>query len=225
MAVAVVTSAGLGVTGVDTDTVAIDCTGANALVVFVARSFSSATVVNSVTYNGVAMTQDFTATLPPGVDAWVLANPSTGSNNVVVTMAAACDIGVAAVALSGVDTTDILRAANQTTAASAASTVSNSITSATDELVLDYVAINGNPATLAVTAANGQTELLNFIDSGNSIRNGLSWKAGAASVTSGWAIGAGASNIGQMLVAVKAAAGGGSSIPVLSAGLRQRMNN
>jgi len=213
MAVAVVTQAsGVG-TGINNPSATIDCTGANALVVFVSRSFSSGTNVTGITFNGDAMTADFQSpSLPPGIDAWTIANPDQLSGTVQVSLDATCDCGVACIALSGADTADILRAANQVTTATGTTTVSNSITSATDELVLDFVAINANPASLAVTAANGQTELLNFIDSGNSIRNGLSTKAGAASVTSGWAIGAGASNIAQMLVAVKAAAGGSSPV-------------
>lgn len=213
MAVTVIaTASGTGV-GISNPTATIDCTGANALVVFVSRSFSSATVVNGVTFNGDAMTADFQhPSLPPGIDVFTLANPDQTSGTVQVTLAAGADCGVACIALAGADTADVLRATDVTTTASSASTVSNSITSATDELVLDFVAINGNPASLAVTASNGQTEQLNFIDSGNSIRNGLSTKAGATSVTSGWAIGAGASNIAQVLVAVKAAAGGGGSV-------------
>lgn len=224
MAVAHVASASGTGTGVNNPSATIDCTGANALIVFVSRSFSSGTNVTGITFNGDAMTADFQSpSLPPGIDAWVLANPDQTSGTVAVSLDATCDSGVACIAVSGADTADILRAVNVTGTASGAGSISNSITSAADELVLDFVAINGNPASLAVTAANGQTERLNFIDSGNSIRNGLSTKDGAASVTSGWAIGAGASNIAQMLVAVKAAAGG--SPPVLSAATPSAQRN
>lgn len=224
MAVAVVTQAsGVG-TGINNPSATIDCTGANALVVFVSRSFSSSTNVTGITFNGVSMTAEFAhPALPPGIDVYSLASPAQSSATVQVSMDAAADCGVACVALSGADTADVLRATDVTTTASGASTVSNSITSAADELVLDFVAINGNPASLAVTAANGQTELLNFIDAGNSIRNGLSSKAGAASVTSGWAIGAGASNIAQVLVAVKAAAGGSVVPSTLIATISRRI--
>jgi hypothetical protein len=80
-------------------TYSVTCTGANFLLVDVYYTGSS---ISSVTYNGVSMSL---ANAQTSHSVYYLANPSTGANNVVVTMAASTTIFSSAVCYSGVATT------------------------------------------------------------------------------------------------------------------------
>ena len=80
-------------------TYSVTCTGANFLLVDVYYTSSS---ISSVTYNGVSMTL---ANAQTSHSVYYLANPSSGANNVVVTMAASTNIFSSAVCYSGVATT------------------------------------------------------------------------------------------------------------------------
>lgn len=99
------------------------CTGTDRfLVVFVMCSSSKS--ISSVTYNGVAMTAHPSSGGGQRIIPYVLANPASGANNIVVTMTSTTYIYPVASSYTGVDQTNPVDTSNQTSQ-SASSTTSN----------------------------------------------------------------------------------------------------
>ncbi len=153
---------------------------------------STASTVTSLTYNGVALTfvsgqTSAAAGNKKRVEFWRLINPPTGTHAIVLTASVTTGqrVGVVASAtgLDGVDQTTPLGTAAFANGNSTAPSVT--ATSATGELVVDYVAIAGAGATV-VTPGAGQTTFSAATSSGTGAtdaRGAGSWEAGAASVT------------------------------------------
>lgn len=98
MAIAYVNGANSSTTATSL-TYAVDCTGANILLVgFILSSGTPSTV----TYNGVSMTQ---ATSTSTTYVYYLVSPASGSNNVVITPSGSTTINSCAVCYSGAETT------------------------------------------------------------------------------------------------------------------------
>lgn len=88
-------------------TYAKTCTGSNLILVVALALFDSVLgerTVSGITYNSVALTKIRSQDVGSGerVELWYLINPSTGSNNVVITMGGTCSvIDSAAISLTG----------------------------------------------------------------------------------------------------------------------------
>lgn len=140
--------------------------------------------VTSVTHNGDSMTSQGTFTKLDITTEWfLLASPDAGINDVVVTMSTTNVDGVAsATYFTGSDGT-IGTIAN-TTYDNADPSIS--VTSATDEVVIDCLA-GGTSAGGDPTAGTGQTKRMSAVPAGASFdRMAMSTEAGATSVTMDW---------------------------------------
>ena len=181
--------------------------------------------VSGITYAGVALTRlgGATVSVNRAVDYWYLIAPTTGTNNVVVTMSAAARTVVGAISRTGVHQTTPLGTAATASGTSTAPSVT--VTSATDELVDD--ALTASVAGAVLTAGTGQTERYDtFYDP--SIQGGGSDEAGAASVAMDWTINT-SQEWCQIGVGIKPAGAAGTSLtpPVGSAvlaGIASRMD-
>ncbi|MCI0635577.1 MAG: hypothetical protein L0206_16930 [Actinobacteria bacterium] len=104
MAIAYVSKAFGEGDAVSSVTFAVDATGADIIVVGVARRANQ--TVNSVTYNGVGLTQianTVKSNINCASEIWYLVAPASGSNNVVTTLAGSDRLFSGAICLSGVD--------------------------------------------------------------------------------------------------------------------------
>lgn len=132
-------------------TQAIDCTGANLLVVAIVDDAGSRSL-NSITYNGVAMTQAAYKSSAPRVYLYYLVNPSQGSNNISVTFSGSDDFGIMAVAYSGVDTANPLGSTNTGVAPNSLVT-----TTVPNELIV-FAAVDAEDTANVRTPGGGMTE-------------------------------------------------------------------
>jgi len=146
---------------------------------------NDAQTVNSVTWNGDSLTfvgrsGDLTNSY---VEIWYIINPDTGANDFVATLSAASsEVGAACIL-----TTDT----NQTTPLGTAvfaedevtDTIEATVSSASDELVVDFVVQNTAAASLTVDAS--QTERVN-VTGISEYDYGMSTEGGAASVAMTW---------------------------------------
>jgi hypothetical protein len=163
-------------------TISLDCTGANFL--YVCFGVFGVPTISSVKYAGVTMTQDTNQSIVgvATIFGYFLANPTSGVNNIVITLTSSLQIQGGGVAFTGVNTSSPLRTAvgaNDGVGSSPAST--GSITSSSTEICLGYGYAGG-----ALTVGGGQTELWNQADTG--VSDDASTKAGAASVTQTWTV-------------------------------------
>lgn len=124
----------------------------NGNILFVGVVEASTNKMQSVTYNGVAMTELTTSTASPVqvpgdryIHLFYLVNPAQGSNNVVVTLTGTDFIQGLAISYSGVDTGSPIDVAGNNTGSTVAS-LAKSLTTT----------INGD-WTVAMFAANGGT--------------------------------------------------------------------
>lgn len=133
-------------------------------------------VANTATYAGVSMTA-LTSVVNGAAIArqFILLNPQSGSNNIVVTFASSGNV-----CAQGISFTNTGGYRNNTTASGSSTTASLAITSETNDLVVDFVS-HGDAA--GITAGAGQTAQINTI---NANAQGTSTEAGAASVTMSW---------------------------------------
>ncbi len=176
--------AGLEIVSTYSVTVPSGCTR---LCVAVGWIRNPAQTILSVTYGGVAMTREVTITdTIDGVlttERYKLDAPTVGAANVVVTFSGLVRTGSIAFFLQG----SLAGAAAHT--ATDGNAFTKTVTSATGNLVVDQCLTNqGDSETLAASA--GQTQVSTVIGAagagGNAVRMSVSWKAGAASVTTTW---------------------------------------
>lgn len=203
---------------VASDTWSHTCTGSDrALVVGVTQAFSPI-AVSTVTYAGVAMTLVRTDTQGANMrtDLYVLANPASGANNVIVTMAASAYFIGTAVSLTGVHQTtptDTHNGAN----GSSSGTTSISLTTVTDQAwIVDCIATDDN----SITANAGQTQRMNLASTGGvggASSKGPVTPAGATTV--GWAVTSGNVYASSAVALRPAASGGGGSTTSFSTAL------
>lgn len=141
--------------------------------------------VASVTYAGQSMIKkgDATNAGQARAELWYLINPSTGLNNIVVTMSAAAEVIVGADSYYEVNQVTPFGTIVTATGTTLAATVD--VSSATDELVIDVYAKKNT--TEAVSVGAGQTSRWNTSNVGtNGGYGGGSSEPGAASVTMSW---------------------------------------
>jgi uncharacterized repeat protein (TIGR01451 family) len=134
--------------------------------------------VSSVTYNGIALSLvggTNSATAPkPRAEIWSLTNPPSGTFNVVVTIAASANMVAGVTTFTGVNQVNALG-----TFVNSATTLSATVSSATNEVVFDSAC-----GMVAITPNASQT--LRWNSQGGNIYGGASTKPGATSVTMSW---------------------------------------
>ena len=160
--------------------------------------------VSSVTYGGTALTLvgEILTNGNARMHLYSLLNPTSGTANVVITLNANPDKGIAVgvTTFTNVDQTTPLGTFAGTENKTTMPTVA--VTSATGELVYDVVSLRNT----TMTVGSGQTQLYN-IDTGGEIQGGgASTKPGAASVTMSWTA-AGSQDWAIGAVSIKPAAG------------------
>ncbi len=179
-------SGAVGLESVSTFSVTVP-SGCTKLVVSVGWIRNPAQTISSVTYGGVAMTSRVSQIdTIDGVLAnqqFTLDTPTVGAANVIVTFSGLVRTGSIAFFLQASAT------GAPAHTATAGDAYTKSVTSATGNLVTDLQVTNqGDSITLAASA--GQTVVSTVIGAigagGNSVRLSVSWKAGAASVTTTW---------------------------------------
>lgn len=153
---------------------------------------STVTVISTVTYGGVAMTNVGNTTSTADVmriSGWVLVNPPSGTANVVVTPVGGNTVDFVAGATSyfGVHQTVPLGTGVETTGGSGTPTVN--VASATNDLVVDSVSVGGALLGNSVSVGAGQTQRFN-VNTGTILSTGMigagSTEPGAATVTMSW---------------------------------------
>lgn len=183
-------------------------TGANLLlVVGVSMNLqpNPALTVGSVTYNGVAMTRlgfRNDAGTTRRIEMWSLVGPAAGAHNVIVTMAnltgALAGVTAGAITFTGVDQNVPMGAFTSNSGTSNNPLVT--VTSATDEIVLDTMAAGGARTVTSFTGSQTQRWNLNSTAAVDTVDvRGFGSTAGGAptvtpsealSASSNWAIGA-----------------------------------
>lgn len=164
------------------------CSGSDRVLVAFIR-FGNTITINSVTYNGVSLTNAGTQTASGShhkSSIWYLIGPATGSNNLVITTSSTAEVITGIISFTG---------ANNVQNYAGATNADLVISSATGNMVADGT---GNSNNQSATVGADQTQRFN-IDTD-------SWKgsteAGAASVTMSWSnYGTNASHIAIDIVA------------------------
>lgn len=161
------------------------CFGDNRLlVVSISATWAS---VTGVTYNGDALAlAESREYAGYGAFTYYIVAPDTGTHDVVVSMAGSVDVVATAVGLTGINQSSPL--ANEIDAEGTSTTPSVTVSSAAGDWVLDCVTWDIDGAA-SVTPGAGQTQLGQDTQGGN-CGHAVSWKSGAASVTTSWTIGA-----------------------------------
>jgi len=154
-----------------------------------ADALAGTATISSVTYNGVAMTlvagslqtAILAATYDIGVANYLLANPDSGANNVVITMSESCDaIFGGSDAWSGVNQNNPAGTAAIATGTSTTPTVN--VASATEEVPLAAVLAEDDTGAFA----SGDTERWEVGGGAGAAVSAGSSQIGAASVTMDW---------------------------------------
>lgn len=160
--------------------------GAPTAVAVVIGGYAAGSTISSVTYGGVSMSAgtaygDYPATYYTRM--YGLANPSSGAQTVTVTFSGNTYAAAAAITVTGSDTTTCFSNSSGNTA-TASSSISDTVSGATGELVVDCVA--GFIAGAGASGVGGaQTSRYSAFWNGN-ISFGVSTAPGAASVTTTW---------------------------------------
>jgi hypothetical protein len=182
----------------------------------------SAAVPTGVTYNGVAMTKigEVAYGSNHAISVWELVAPAAGAHTVAPTFTDFNIEALVAVSLSGVHQTT--PHGTVVTASNANTTPSVTVSSATGELVVDFVAVKQN-STATATVGSGQTQRANLATTVNpviDVRGLVSTEAGAASVTMDWTLSA-SESWKAVGVPVKPAGGGGGGTDTMLPMMRQ----
>ena len=176
--------------------------GANRLlVVGISRRAYGSVSVSSATYNGVALTNSGSVQAGSGdfsrSEIWYLANPNTGTNNIVVTLSGGNDwIEAGAMSFTGVNQTTPLGAFASNSGTSGTSASVN-VSSATGDIVIDTLtfwnasldATKGASQTLRWTvSSDGSWKGRGSTASGGNSVTAMSWTIPTSGIQ-GWAIG------------------------------------
>lgn len=205
-----------GGTGVGADPITISMTigsgSDRVLVVGAGCDNSSDTITGSGTcsYNGVAMT--LAVSKADGVKQfqymWVLANPDSGTHNIVMNPASGTVSSVVAASFTGVDQATPY----DSTAAEQLSTHTSpqdiSITASTNGMIVDMVGTSNSGVTLTKDAS--QTQASTTRDTGFGV-TAMSYKASSGADTMTWTY-SGNMIMTQLAVALKEASGGGGTV-------------
>lgn len=163
---------------------------------------------SSTGMNSVAVVDDANRTR---VEAWLLANPTTGTQTLSVTPGGSCNGDIFAYGLSGVDTAAPVEADGDY---AFDGTSPESVTAAgtsTGSMVFDSIYWSSITFSAGPTADVSQTGL---VDNGNN--KVVSYKAGGGSVTMQWTFTGSLFEAAGLYLVVKAGAGGGGGTPTFS---------
>jgi hypothetical protein len=130
-------------------TYSVDCTSADILLVGIAVSSGT---VSTVTYNGVSMTLDVSNTTNTKTYIYRLNNPTTSTNDVVITPSGSTTVYSCAVAYSGASSTGQPDATNSYTEA-LTDTVGVSVTTIDSDCVVVAFGINIGATTITRTSS------------------------------------------------------------------------
>lgn len=217
MAVAFDAAASTIGTSVSSLTFAHTCTGSNRLLI-VGVSYGDATdTVSGVTYNSVAMTSVASANQAGAqvtAHIWRLIAPDTGANNVIITFTGTVTEAVGgAMSFTGVDQTTPLGTAATNTGGAGSTTITVTVSSAADEIVVDTQVLNNAGATVDASQTARWDRDGSVLASG-----GGSTETGAASTVMSWDVPGGCSyatvGVGikpaQASLSITPSAGGGT---------------
>jgi hypothetical protein len=167
-------------------------TGSNRLALAAIAWFGNSASVTGMTSNSVAMTQIGSTLVHPDSDNLRLAvfgivAPSTSSVSYAATFSGSPLLNyIQVMTFTGVDQTTPVGTHAANTSAGDQTAVSSTVSSATNDLVADFMYAVGTAATVGA----GQTERLTASDwGGNGLENRTSTEAGAASVDMTWTLG------------------------------------
>lgn len=158
------------------------CSGSERLLtVGVSMTAGPMPTVDSVTYNGVALTRIGTATNGGGwakVELWRLIAPATGAHTVAVTLSGAGDLAAGAISFTGAHQTT--PAGTFASAQGTSATPSVNVSGAAGDIVIDCLMVDQGTAP-TVDASQVQRWTHNWAANGSG-----STEAGAATVTMSW---------------------------------------
>ncbi|HEY7634895.1 MAG TPA: hypothetical protein VH763_05100 [Gemmatimonadales bacterium] len=144
----------------------------------------------SVTYGGTGLTllrSTRNSDNAVRAELWYLKNPASGTANVTVTLLGAAKMAGGAVSFSGVNqTTPIGAIASDSSTGTGTTNPTTTVTSATGNLVIDAVAMEGSAGTVTAGANQTQRWTNTTGSAGGEIRGVGSTEPGAASVTMSW---------------------------------------
>ncbi|MEZ4959932.1 MAG: DNRLRE domain-containing protein, partial [Saprospiraceae bacterium] len=160
-----------------------NASGSNKLLVVGVSAQQPGQSVNSVTYNGLALTKlgKFSNSNQSRIEIWYLKAPPVGTYNVVVSNSASENGVIGVMSFSGVNQTSPFR--TLVTAQGSSTTATVTAASAVGELV--YSVVGFNNASTNLLPGSGQTEYWDQTMN-SSIAGSGSTKAGAASVAMQW---------------------------------------
>lgn len=218
MALAVdATSSGVNITNQTaggTTTVSHTCTGSNGILIVSISAWNNGgtgTGCSSVTYNGVSMTAVGNSTGSTGTttgqfytEQWRLVAPSTGTNNIVATVAGKTDkLGVAAISFTGADQTTGVDVSGRTFGTSGTVTQSVTTTAASEFLIDAVCHLSANNP----TSSTG-TQILSSATAGTSTAAQYAAAASAGSNSMTWTYPDPGDEWAYSVLAVKATGGG-----------------
>lgn len=136
------------------------CTGANGLLWVFFYTGSSATLVVSVTYNGVAMTSGGSVVDDAArkVYGYFLPGPATGPNNVVITLNTGDFISSVAISYANAGQTGILDASTTNNDSSNTNAISSNLTTVADRCWIVMAALSDQAGMVGSGAVSNQQE-------------------------------------------------------------------
>lgn len=182
------TSVGTGTSFTFAHTVGV---GMDRVMIIGVSVFNANKTVTSLTYNGVALTRlgfldGGTGSNDRRMEMWRMINPPVGTANVSVTFSTSAKTVIGVASFFGVNTTTPNGAFVSNEANTNLATLN--VPSATGELVIDCMAVQGNAATATVGA--GQFQLWNDYsrNNGGAVVGCASTEPGAATVNMSWSL-------------------------------------
>lgn len=143
----------------------------------------------TATYNGVSMTSyinDTTTNANRPIHVFRLIAPATGANNFVLSWPSGTRyFSVLLASFTGAHQTTPEDTADMVDGGGGGNIMSNAITSATDDMVMDCIVLHPATTGFGVDAGQGNTEMQTE-ETGSFNVHGISYEAGAATVTVGW---------------------------------------
>lgn len=197
-------------------TIAHTCTGSNLALVVSAECPNSTNYLATatVTYNGTSMGSPRVSNTTAGsmfLYTWVLANPATGTHNIVVTPSSSAYLDVIGISFTGVDqTTPVDSTANSSNGFST-SPYSDNITVTSGGVAVDAFSERVLTGTLACDAT--QTNAI-AVTANSVSRLGASYKSAATAMR--WTFSATQPVVAHTVVALKQAAAGDTTAPILT---------
>lgn len=173
--------------------------------------------ISSATWNGVAMTvvdqgaEVTNASLGAGLLRIV--NPPTASSNIVITFSSAATARAVASSYNGADQTTPISNSNKViTTATVATPITNTVTTAADEVIVDAVSFTKFDGSETITADANQTELQN-VTYATFYKALASRQAGSDGGVMSWTFGdGGTGSYVSIAASIKAAGGGAETI-------------